>query len=254
MNTFRTTYAERFADSSSIRALVSPKACVDSDFRTAPLYGRPAWGVSERPPPYLPGPRWTFDTEESSVAMCDRPVTETEFQYHAMLDATKKNPATARRYTLFETGHTPDRRHDFFSLESKLTQRREREVAQDTASHEATAALFPKKKPNAKDLFGSTRVPDPLVFNEEPQAERRAGLDFFSESVRKFEPNKARVDPGIPYCKPWQPLCTLHYDVPPQKFPFSAAKPETFQSFVPVTPTARFDGRMAGLRRKGLQD
>lgn len=264
VNTFRTTYAERFADSSSVRALVSPKACVDNEFRTGPTYGRPAWGVSERPPPYLPGPKWTFDAEEAPAAMNDRPVTETAFQYRtrthevlcsdAMLDATKKTPGTARRYNLFKTGHAPDRRHDFFSLEAKRIQKKAEEEAQDTASHNATAALFPMKRPDAKDMFCITREPESLVLKEELQGERRAGLDVFSESVRKFEPNKARVDPGIPYCKPWQPLCTLHYDVAPQQFPFPAPKPMASQGFIPVTPTARFDGKMAGLRRKGLQE
>ncbi|PFH34534.1 hypothetical protein BESB_065670 [Besnoitia besnoiti] len=90
------------------------------------------------------------------------------------------------------------------------------------------------------------------VLREEKRAELNAGLNAFQESFYKFEPNKLRVNPGVPYCKPWQPLAELRYDVPSDDS-FDHREPSTAaDGFVSLSPAARFDNAAAGLERKGL--
>ncbi|CBZ52354.1 conserved hypothetical protein [Neospora caninum Liverpool] len=261
-NTFKTVYKEKFSETASAqnlgRSSDSTGIAEKDEFRTEPLSSSPAWGVSERPPPHIPGPQWTYSAEKAQSSMADRSTYETSYQYRTRpCDVVSDAVDTPRHYTVLGTGQiVTDRRHDSFSRYASLEKKRQEVDEAEAERNAVNAALgMPLKKPNATDVFvGSTRrkSQDSLVLREDNQARRNAGLNAFQESVYKFEPNKPRINLGVPYCQPWKPLVHLQFTVPSQAFPVSSSKSATAADrFIPLSPTARFDGRMAGLRRKG---
>ncbi|EPR61701.1 hypothetical protein TGRUB_203590 [Toxoplasma gondii RUB] len=261
-NTFKTVYMEKFSDIASDRKLGSSTELTGRDkrkeIRTETLYGTSAWGVSERPPPYIPGPQWSYSDQDTHPSMAYRSTYETSYQHRTRTrDVVSNDVATNQHFTVLGMGQiATDRRHDSFSR-YHLLDKNGQEGAEAVADTSAVniALTMPPKKQNATDSFveavrGSPQ--DSLVLRENQQARRNAGLDAFQESAYKFEPNKARIDLGVPYCKPWKPLDQLYFTVPSQDFPVSHIKPVApADRFTPVSPTARFDGRTAGLRLKG---
>ncbi|KEP64886.1 UNVERIFIED_CONTAM: hypothetical protein HHA_203590 [Hammondia hammondi] len=261
-NTFKSVYMEKFSDMASDRKLGSSTELTGRDkreeIRTETLYGTSTWGVSERPPPYIPGPQWSFSDQDTHPSMADRSTYETSYQHRTRTyDVVSNDVATTQHFTVLGMGQiATDRRHDSFSRYHLLDKKsqEEGEAVADTSAVKI-ALTMPPKKPKATDSFAEVvrgRPQDSLVLRENQQARRNAGLDAFQESAYKFEPNKPRFDLGVPYCKPWKPLDQLHFTVPSQDFPVSPTKPVApTDRFTPVSPTARFDGRTAGLRLKG---